>query len=155
MGYLHSTPLLRTQGTLGKKGREVVRTRGIGWHQGSSVFQTQQDWYKYKPTLIVAVRTGPTQVRARQGPSVKSGKWTWASIPEQEAITNWSLLTKEKWVSSNGVSHWIFKTHLSIDPIPCSRWLTQNELSVIFLDFWLYIALFGRFLSYQPCACII
>lgn len=43
-------PWAQGSGSYVEKAEKVVRARGDEWHQGNSVFQTQQDWGTYELT---------------------------------------------------------------------------------------------------------
>lgn len=76
-------------------GGEIVRVRGKWCHQENGVFQIHQEWGTHKLTELVAACRWSAHVQAIQGLSAESGKQTQSLIPNQ-AISNWSLLEKQK-----------------------------------------------------------
>jgi hypothetical protein len=70
-----------------------------GWYQVNCVFQTQQDWHINELIGTVAECLQPTQIQTRWDPCTKMGRWIWTPIPDQEVVSNWQLLAKEKLVS--------------------------------------------------------
>lgn len=61
-----------------KRGGTIVRRRGSGTLQESSMFETQRHRYTYKlkmETLTTCTRC--VQVQGMHKTSSKSGKWTW------------------------------------------------------------------------------
>ena len=72
----------------------------------------------------------------------------WSPIPKPEAISNWQLVAKEKWVLSNRVSLGIQIT-LKGKRLPSSRQLREHLLNAIFQRFFVCNALSGHFLTSQ------
>ena len=71
-------------------GREIVRARGDGWHQGNSVFQTQQGWC----TDELMGPTGSAQLKP-DGPSTEKGNNQEHIIKKLSAIhTHWQRENK-------------------------------------------------------------
>lgn len=75
-----------------------------------------------------------------------------APIPQQEAVCNWSMLTKGKLPFSNSMSL-VYQPHLRVDPLPRSSQPTQNKLSGIFVDFFCFV--WAIFLFYWSFACLL
>lgn len=86
-------------------------------------------------------------------------QWTWSPIPNQEAMSNWQPLSKEKFIFFNGVSLNIqTNIYLMTDPMPSCRLPTQNTFSgmvswegfffcliMTYLDFYLIFLYHGSF----------
>jgi hypothetical protein len=53
-----------------------------------NVSSRQQNLCIYELTETVTAYRRNAQLQARVGPSTERGKWTWAPIPNQEAICN-------------------------------------------------------------------
>lgn len=113
-------------------GRTFIRAKRCGWLQRNSVFQTQQEWGIYRLTETESACTSSAQVCARWSSSTIAEKWAWAPTIYQEAIGNWYLLAKGKFLFYKGMSWGISTT-----PQCQASWLElhgQHKMdSIVFL----------------------
>lgn len=79
--------------------------------------------------------------RSKIGFSTKRKKWSWCPILNQETVSSWQLLAKEKLVLSNGV-HWIIKYPQGETPCPAVKGQHKTKSLVLLGDFLFHVALF-------------
>lgn len=79
--------------------------------------------------------------RSKIGFSTKRKKWSWCPILNQETVSSWQLLAKEKLVLSNGV-HWIIKYPQGETPCPAVKGQHKTKSLVLLENFLFHVALF-------------
>lgn len=72
-GVSLTNPLLEFRELCRRGSRKILSVSGDGRHQGSSAFQTQQDWCTCELTATATACTGPTHIQVTWGPSTGSG----------------------------------------------------------------------------------
>ena len=89
-GVSHQFPPLRVQEALLKRRQRECKSQWRWKTQGTSVFQTQQDWHVYELTETVAACTEPATDSSQMRSQSRETEVDTASqpIPNQEAISN-------------------------------------------------------------------
>lgn len=96
------------------------------------LWQHEQNLHRFKPDRIPALRWG-------------SGHRL-PSLTKKLSLIDNHLQRKTQ--LSPVKSHCAYKSHFRVGAMPSSRWLTQNQLSGIFVGLLFPIALYGTFLSH-------
>lgn len=116
-----------------------------GRHQEISVLHTQQDWCTYK------LRDWGSTPEACAGSSQKGSqrgrkKGAQASAPTKKL---WAIGAHVQRENKFPPMEFNWLTTLQVSPVPGSSWSTQNQLTVIFVDFFpSFFLCFGFFVCY-------
>lgn len=140
MRCLHQIPSLRVQGAIQQRRQKVWKCQRV-WMTPRK--QCLPDTSSLMPIWIWTAAA--EQGLHRTGPSAERERQAQAFTPNQEAISNWHSLRKEKLARSNEVSLCISATLKSRLHAQKQRADTKQTL-VIFLDCFTHITLFGHFL---------
>lgn len=116
------TPPLKAQGSPWKRMQTNCNSQGLGWLQGNSAIQTQQDGRTYESVGTVRAHR-PTQVQTRHNPSTEMLVWTQSPTPNRKTFVNNNCLVKKKYHCSPK------ECHLSIPTILQDRTHAQEQLA--------------------------
>lgn len=110
-GTLYHTHSSKDQDHFGSRSRRLVRWRGWGGLEGSSVFWIWQDQCTHKLSAAVVVCTRPAQDQASQHFSMER-KDVISSHPRWAVVDSWWLLGKEENTFFKGMAPTILTMHV-------------------------------------------
>lgn len=141
---MYLTPPSRPRDLSRRGGREIIKGRGGGWHQGNSIFQTQQNWYTHELTEAGTACTRPETVQARWNPCTEK-KWTPSPTLTKKLFainTCWERGT----LFSPMECPWVYQPHSREGP--CSGAVDQHRHSIAFVNVLFVCYFLSCFLFY-------